>query len=1014
VRPTVAALFIASAVPFSVNAQPSDYPYVVQAFAGTFPLGDGGPAVSALLYRPLAAVKDGLGNLFVLDDNYGIRKVAPDGTITTFTGATGSDLKIGTDGNLWLSEWWNIFRIEQGALTIVAGTNRPGYNGDGPAATTQLQSATALSPDSNGNVYFIDYLRVRELTADGQVKTIAGWVPPLSTADNISALQALIYPAGLAVDRSGNVYISDSIYNKIRKVDPSGVITTIAGNGTSGNPVNGPALLSPLNQPGGLWIDGQNNIYAAVTGANAVVRISPDGMLTRQAGSGAQFGDSGDGLALRATVPAPNNVSADAAGNLYIVDATARVRQVSPDGNLRTIVGRLHYGGDGGAAASAILNGPQAVTVDFQGNILIADTENYRIRKVARDGTITTIAGTGVAGAPVGIMPGPAAPIGRILSLAADSQGTLYAASLKQIFKIAPDGTMSVFAGTGGGGSIGDGGPALQATFGDIWGLACDPAGNLYVADVGQNRVRKIDHATGIITAFAGTGAIGHSGDGGPAVAARLSMGPGGIAADQKGNIYISDSNNIRMVNASGVISNLVGNGQFGEVFGPVSAASTPFSSARSMTVDATGTLYVAVTPSGDIYGVRNGIVYPVAGAGGYAIYTEDSFPFLGVFADGIGVDSAGDLYAADHLNNAIRKVVLNSPTGLAIVAGNGQTAAAGQSLPENLRVEVTGRAGAGVPGITINFTVTSGSATLAVAAVQTDAFGDASVGVTFGPTAGAVVITASAPGTGLSPVQFTETASVPKPICSVPQPVVASVNSVGDFGGSLIFAPGSWLEIKGANLAQTTRSWRQDDFDGASAPTSLDGVVVTINGRKAFVSYISPNQINVQAPEETISGSMPLVVTTAGCSSTPVAAQETAIAPGLLAPASFHSVGKQYLAAVLPDGSFVGPPGLIPGALFRPAAPGESIVVYGIGFGSTTPAVPPGMVTGFVNSIANLTVSFGSTPASLKYAGLAPGVVGLYQFNIVVPDVADGDYPISFQEGTTRTAQTVYLTVHR
>jgi uncharacterized protein (TIGR03437 family) len=1013
-RPTVAALFVASAVPFSLLAQASQYPYVVQAFAGSFPLGDGGPAVAALLYQPLTAVKDGQGNLLVLDKNYGIRKVTPDGNISTFMGTIlCSDLKVGTDGSLWFSTGLNIIRITSGSSTVVAGTGRTGYNGDGPASTTQLYSATALSPDANGNVYFIDWLRVRKLTADGQIKTIAGGVPPLSTADNISALQALIYPSGLAVDRSGNVYISDSIYNKIRKVDPAGTITTIAGNGASGNPVNGPALASPLNQPGGIWIDGLNNIYAAITGANVVVRISPDGTLTRLAGSGSGSGDSSDGLALRATVPAPQNVSTDAAGNLYIVDGSARVRQVTSDGNIRTVVGRLHYAGDGGPAASAILNVPNAVTLDVQGNVLIADTDNYRIRKVARDGTITTIAGTGVAGVPAGNMPGPTAPIGRILSMAADNQGNLYAASLKQIFKVAPNGTLSVVAGMGTGGNSGDGGPALQAVFGSIWGLACDPAGNLYVADSGQNRVRKIATATGVISAFAGTGAVGHSGDGGPALAAKLNMGIGGIAADQKGNIYISDSVNycVRMVNASGIISNLAGNGQFGEVTVPVPAASTPFPSVSSMTVDAAGTLYAAVSPFGDIYAIRSGIVYPVVVPGGWALYTDD---YVGVFADGIAVDSAGDLYAADHYNNAVRKVVLNSPAALAIVAGNGQTAASGQSLPQKLRVEVTGRAGAGIPGITINFAVTSGSATLSAAAVQTDASGDASVGLTFGPAAGAVIVTASAPGTGLASVHFAETATVPKPACSVPQPVVASVNSAGDFGGSPTFAPGSWLEIKGANLAQTMRSWRGDDFTGASAPTSLDGVTVTINGRQAFVSYISPNQINAQAPDETTRGDVRLVVTTAACSSEPVAAQEAAVAPGLLAPSSFNFDGKPYLVATHPDGGFVGPPNLIPGVPFRPAVPGETIVAFGIGFGSTTPAVSPGTVTGMANSIANLSVSFGSTTASLTYAGLTPGAVGLYQFNIVVPDVADGDYPISFQVGTTRTAQTVYLTVRR
>jgi uncharacterized protein (TIGR03437 family) len=248
-----------------------------------------------------------------------------------------------------------------------------------------------------------------------------------------------------------------------------------------------------------------------------------------------------------------------------------------------------------------------------------------------------------------------------------------------------------------------------------------------------------------------------------------------------------------------------------------------------------------------------------------------------------------------------------------------------------------------------------------------------------------------------------------------VAQPVVTSVTSASDFGGGKTFAPGSWLEIKGTNLAQTTRQWTGSDFNGVNAPTSLDGVSVTINGKTAYVGYISPVQINVQAPDDTTAGNVQLSVTTASCTSAGFAVPEAAIAPGLLAPASFKISGTQYLVALFQDGyTFVGNANLIAGVPFRPAAPGDIITAYGVGFGAVTPVSPAGVVASGQDQIPNLTVSFGGTQAQLSYAGLAPGAVGLYQFNIVVPNVADGDYPITFQVGSTTAAQTTYLTVHK
>ena len=227
--------------------------------------------------------------------------------------------------------------------------------------------------------------------------------------------------------------------------------------------------------------------------------------------------------------------------------------------------------------------------------------------------------------------------------------------------------------------------------------------------------------------------------------------------------------------------------------------------------------------------------------------------------------------------------------------------------------------------------------------------------------------------------------------------PAITSVNSATDFGGLPQFAPGSWLEVRGSNLAVDTRLWAAGDFKGGIAPTALDASGVTIAGSAGFVSYISGGQINVQAPAGGAMGAVQIAVTTCAGTSAPFTVQEQAAVPGLLAPAAFDVNGKQYLAALFNDGvTFAGNPGLIPGVPFRPARPGDFITTYGIGFGGVTPPIAPGIVVEQANSIPSLVISFGQTPAVVTYAGLAPDAVGLYQFDLTVPQVPDGDYQVN------------------
>ncbi len=217
-------------------------------------------------------------------------------------------------------------------------------------------------------------------------------------------------------------------------------------------------------------------------------------------------------------------------------------------------------------------------------------------------------------------------------------------------------------------------------------------------------------------------------------------------------------------------------------------------------------------------------------------------------------------------------------------------------------------------------------------------------------------------------------------------------------FGGGRTISPGTWIEIFGANLAAAAQEWAGGDFNGSTAPTTIGGVSVTIGNQPAFVRFIGPNQVNVQVPNV---GVGPTVMTVRNANGTSdnfnvtVAAQT----PGWLAPANFLSGGRQYIAALYPEsnagGPFVGRPNLIAGIPFRSARPGDRIILYGIGFGATTPSVAPGQITTVANSINGFSLRFGDATVATEYAGLGPNFVGLYQINAVVPNLPPGEYEI-------------------
>jgi uncharacterized protein (TIGR03437 family) len=262
--------------------------------------------------------------------------------------------------------------------------------------------------------------------------------------------------------------------------------------------------------------------------------------------------------------------------------------------------------------------------------------------------------------------------------------------------------------------------------------------------------------------------------------------------------------------------------------------------------------------------------------------------------------------------------------------------------------------------------------------------------------------------------------------------PAVTKVVSASGFGGFSAITPATWIEITGTNLAGNTRIWTGNDFSGVDAPISLDGTKVTIGGQSAFTYYISPTQVNALVPSNVTTGSQQLTVTNGTVTSASFPVTVNALEPGLLAlpQAPWLAGTKQYVVAqtcavakgctLATDLTFILPTGTsIPGYPVRPAKPGETLTIYGIGFGpaidSSNGNVPAGQIVTVANQLVNqVQMQVNGVPTSLAYAGFAPSQVGLYQFNLVVPTVPDGDWPLTFTQNGNKSTQTLLLSVHQ
>ncbi|MFK0289922.1 RICIN domain-containing protein [Streptomyces sp. NPDC090442] len=330
------------------------------------------------------------------------------------------------------------------------------------------------------------------------ISTCAGNGTPGFKGDNEPAVSAqLKNPYGIAVDSTGTLYFSDYANHRVRKVTTDGRISTVAGNGAAGNRGdNGPAASAQLNCPREVAVDSADAVYVADSGNHRVRKITADGKISTVAGTGGGFSGDG-GPATAAKLNLPMGVAVDSTGNLYVSEYhNNRVRKITADGTISTVVGDGTPGfkGDGGQATAAQLNRPHGVAVDGAGNLYVADAQNHRVRRVTADGEISTVAGTGTPGFSGDDGPATAAQLNVPVGVVVDSTGCLSISCYNnhRVRKVAADGKISTVAGNGTAGFGGDDGPAASAQLNRPFGLAVDCVDTLYIADHANNRIRRI------------------------------------------------------------------------------------------------------------------------------------------------------------------------------------------------------------------------------------------------------------------------------------------------------------------------------------------------------------------------------------------------------------------------------------------------------------------------------------------------------------------------------------------
>ncbi len=611
-----------------------------------------GAGSAARFSFPFAVAVDGAGNIYVADSvNNTIRKITPAGVVSTLAGV-------------------------------------PGTFGSADGTTLARFSFPAgVAVDGSGNVYVADTGNhtIRKITSAGVVSTLAGLAGSSGFADG-TTLARFSSPQGVAVDGSGNVYVADTSNCNIRKItQPAGLVSSLAGMPGSCISADGTGTVARFSFPAGIASDGSGTLYVADTGNHTIRKVVPAGALgtvSTLAGLAGTFG-SAEGTGSVARFNSPGSVAVDGSGNLYVADSNnSTIRKVVPSGVLGTVSTLAGSAGSFGSAegtgSAARFNLPQGAAVDASGNnVYVADTLNHTIRKVTPSGmvgTTSTPAGLAtVSGSAEG--PGTAARFNSPVGVAVDAAGNAYVAdsSNSTIRAITSAGMTSTLAGSAGmPGAVEGQGSTARFRFPD--GVAVDGSGNVYVADTSNHTIRKITSA-GVASTLAGLAGTSGFADG--TTTARFNF-PRGVAVDGSGNVYVADTNNctIRKITPAGVVSTLAGTpGSCISADGTGSVARFGFP--QGIASDGSGNLYVAdsnnhtlrkVVPSG-AFGTASTLA-GLAGTSGSADGTGNVARFN--FPSGVAVDGSGNVYVADTNNHTIRKVTPSGAVGaVTTIAGS-------------------------------------------------------------------------------------------------------------------------------------------------------------------------------------------------------------------------------------------------------------------------------------------------------------------------------------------------------
>ena len=602
--------------------------YTITTLAGTSGYGSAdGTGSAARFHFPNDLAADNAGNLYVVDSlNDTIRKILPGGVVTTLAGQAG-----------------------------FAGSS------DGTNGTAHFNAPAGIASDNATNLYVADAGNntIRKITPAGVVTTLAGLAGNPGSTNGTNSAARFFGPSGVVVDSAGNIYVADAGNNAIRLITPSGAVSTFAGTpGTSGSQ-NGPATNALFNFPESLGIDQSNNIYVADTLNSIIRKITPSGNVSTLAGTPGAVGNANGTNAL---FRRPEGLVADAVGNVYVVDTgNSTVRAITPAGFVSTIAGLAGTAGSAdGTGTNARFSDSTGIIEDGAGNLYVTDDANNTVRKVTQGGVTTTLAGTAGSGSMDGTT--SAARFNYPSGVVVDSGGNTFISDHfnHTIRKITPSGVVSTFAGLAGVSGTNDGLNNL-ARFFNPSGLAIDSANNLYVADSGNHAIRQIT-PLGIVSTLAGSG--GSSGYVDATGTAARFNNPLAVAVDAATNVFVSDNGNlvIRVINPAKAVITLAGGAGYGSLDGFSTNAS--FAGPTGIAVDGGENVYVSDSPTSIIRKITpDGTVSTIAGSSGTIGLVDGtgSTAHFG-YPAGLALDLSNNLVVADLGNNTVRLI---SPQGM-------------------------------------------------------------------------------------------------------------------------------------------------------------------------------------------------------------------------------------------------------------------------------------------------------------------------------------------------------------